>query len=321
MSEISIATEQQGEHSRGIPAELQERDQWLVTKNKAPYVPRERWNLPDKQLSFRVAEEIAEKDDGELAFALTPTDPFVVIDFDDVGSDSSFSAEAIGWIEQLNTYSEISRSGTGLHSILRGSRLPSRQESGELGLRGKVEVFDSKQYVVLTGNTLFGFDSIRSATFEREKKENPLLELQRECLPKRNEPVDIDEKDQSLSFSSAPDGQHEVSVDEIYRTIEEYAKTDSREAQRAKRRWHSSAGSSLEFPSASEADLALVADLAFWCRNQEHLIDECFRRSNRARAKWDEPHYSDGRTYGEGTIQTAVRTNFDIFDGHYVTIS
>lgn len=109
-----------------------------------------------------------------------------------------------------------------------------------------------------------------------------------------------------------------VRAEDVRRTLEEYAKGGHPEAQRALDRWDSPAGSDCGFPSVSEADMALVADLAFWCREDGPLIDDCFRASNRMREKWDEVHYADGRTYGDGTIQTAVRTNYDTFSGHYV---
>jgi hypothetical protein len=52
----------------------------------------------------------------------------------------------------------------------------------------------------------------------------------------------------------------------------------------------------------SEADLALCSLLAFWCGPDESRIDSLFRQSGLMRPKWDERHYGDGRTYGQGTI-------------------
>ena len=320
MTEISLSIKQQREHGGGVPERLRERDQWVVTRNKAPYVPSEGWNDIDNQYSFSVAKEVAEGEDGELAFALDPSDPFVAVDFDNVGSSGCFSAEVVGWIHHFDTYTEISRSGTGLHSILEGARLPDRQESGELDTRGTVEVFDSHQYVVLTGNHVVGHDTVTSRGMTSDEGEQPpLVEFQRQSLPELSDPGNADDGNQSFNFSSDQAEQDDDPGPEaIYRTIEEYAKEGSRGAQRGMNRWHSSAGSSCDFPSASEADLGFVADLAFWCRGNKRLMDKCFRQSNRMRAKWDEKHYSDGRTYGEGLIQTAVRSNYDQFSGHYV---
>ncbi len=62
-----------------------------------------------------------------------------------------------------------------------------------------------------------------------------------------------------------------------------------------------------DYPSQSEADLALCGDLAFWTGPDPERIDRLFRQSKLFRPKWDESHYAGGRTYGEGTIAAALR--------------
>jgi hypothetical protein len=47
------------------------------------------------------------------------------------------------------------------------------------------------------------------------------------------------------------------------------------------------------------------------------LIHDCLRDSSRARSKWQETHYSDGKTYLEGLVET-VANNHDVFSGNYV---
>ncbi len=56
----------------------------------------------------------------------------------------------------------------------------------------------------------------------------------------------------------------------------------------------------------SRADLALCNHLKFWFRHDPGRIDRVFRRSKLFRDKWDERHYGDGRTYGQGTIGKAL---------------
>ena len=63
--------------------------------------------------------------------------------------------------------------------------------------------------------------------------------------------------------------------------------------------WHD------HYPSQSEADLALCANLAFWTGKDPERMDSLFRQSGLFRPKWDERRGS--RTYGETTIATAVR--------------
>lgn len=62
-----------------------------------------------------------------------------------------------------------------------------------------------------------------------------------------------------------------------------------------------------DYPSQSEADLALCAMLAYWTGGDWERVDRLFRRSGLYREKWDEVHSADGRTYGELTIHKAIR--------------
>jgi putative DNA primase/helicase len=250
---------------------------------------------------------------------LHPDDPYVVIDLDDVGPDdpTKVTEEAGEIVQRLNTYTEASRSKTGLHLVCEGTRLPDRCETGGLRDGGLIEVFDANHYVVLTGNRIDPYDTIKDGHNIGPNDEDVLVDLQREYLPTRSNAVEAD-TESSFDLESVSSDSTSVRVEDVRRTLEEYSKGGSSKAQRALDRWDSLAGSDCGFPSASEADLAFVSDLAFWCREDAQLMDDCFRASNRMREKWDEVRYADGRTYGEGTIQTAVRTNYATFDGHYV---
>lgn len=309
-------TPQQGQHSGWgrIPVPLQKRDQWIVMKDKTPIKPRSEWEHPSKELSFTSAYRNAKKLNGEPAYILQPDDPFAVVDFDDVGPPEAVGAEVRDIVVDLDTYTEVSRSGEGLHLVCEGTRLPERSQKGNLDNHGKVEVFDAGQPIVLTGNQIGPFETISEGG-------DPFQELQRQYLPEQTSAIESSSDRPSTSLKDLSEGSTASNSRDIQRTLEEYAKTDDVgcHAQRALDRWQSPAGSFFGFQSASEADLAFVSDLAFWCNNDAPLIDDCFRKSNRFRQKWDEIHYSDGRTYGEGTIQTAIRSNYDTFSGHYVT--
>lgn len=65
-------------------------------------------------------------------------------------------------------------------------------------------------------------------------------------------------------------------------------------------------GKTAAYKSQSEAELALCGFLAFWTRKDAFRIDCLYRKSGLHRAKWDERHSGDGRTYGEITIQYAI---------------
>jgi putative DNA primase/helicase len=65
------------------------------------------------------------------------------------------------------------------------------------------------------------------------------------------------------------------------------------------------------YNSQSDADMALVAILAFWCGNVEEQIDRIFRTSGLMRDKWD--RRTGDATYGQITIRNVVSTNSTIY--------
>lgn len=59
-----------------------------------------------------------------------------------------------------------------------------------------------------------------------------------------------------------------------------------------------------DYPSHSEADLALTSILAFYCNGNKEQIDRLYRKSDLYRAKWNE--LRGNKTYGDMTIDTAI---------------
>ena len=60
--------------------------------------------------------------------------------------------------------------------------------------------------------------------------------------------------------------------------------------------------------------MALCCHLAFWTGGDPDRVDALFRDSGLLREKWDEPHYADGRTYGEVTVERAVAQVDETYD-------
>lgn len=65
------------------------------------------------------------------------------------------------------------------------------------------------------------------------------------------------------------------------------------------------------YDSQSDADMALVSILAFWCGNVEEQIDRIFRTSGLMRDKWD--RMTGDRTYGQITIRNAIASTSEIY--------
>lgn len=65
------------------------------------------------------------------------------------------------------------------------------------------------------------------------------------------------------------------------------------------------------YDSQSDADMALVSILAFWCGNVEEQIDRIFRSSKLMRDKWDRK--TGDSTYGQITIRNAIASNDTVY--------
>ena len=65
------------------------------------------------------------------------------------------------------------------------------------------------------------------------------------------------------------------------------------------------------YESQSDADMAFVSMLCFWCGNVEEQIDRIFRSSGLMRDKWD--RMTGDRTYGQITIRNAIASTAEIY--------
>jgi primase-polymerase (primpol)-like protein len=73
------------------------------------------------------------------------------------------------------------------------------------------------------------------------------------------------------------------------------------------------AGDWSSYGSPSDADEALCFKLAFWTDRDAPRMDSLFRQSGLYRPKWDQRHYGNGRTYGQGTIDQAIATVREVY--------
>lgn len=87
-----------------------------------------------------------------LGLVLTSADPFTAVDLDgcldpDTGELSARAAEIV---TLLDSYTEISPSGTGLHILVRGKPPVDRQRTAG------IEIYFERRYITLTGRVLDG---------------------------------------------------------------------------------------------------------------------------------------------------------------------
>lgn len=310
-SESRFTFQQDGGDNTGggrFPDRLQDHDQWLVTRGKQPVVPSEGWQEPVNQLSFTEAQDRAEQHDGTVAFCFNESGPFAGFDLDDVKTDGEFTEEARMIVQRLGSYTEVSSSGTGLHVIVEGNHSDGHKHRGDFSEAGHLEVYDENRYFVLTGDVHDDRTSV-------ESRPNSVREVQEDYLPKQ----------QRFTFTSQPSykpdqefdrGNTDVIPEQVRRTIRACVNHSEWNVDpEVLRLWQ---GWDEGRDSPSEADMALVNQLYYWCKADQQLMDDCFRASGRMRQKWDEVHSADGATYGEITIREVCGSNSKTFGGSYV---
>ena len=276
-----------------IPQEIKLLDQWVNWKSverdgkvtKPPFQVNGKFaesNNPKTWNSFFAVEKAVGHFDG-IGFVLTEDDPFVAIDFDKCYCPAfKIIDPAIEQhIKSINTYTEISPSGRGLRSLLRGL-LPVDGKKN-----GRVEVYQARRYVTITGHRLPDYPvSIESRQAELET-------FCQKAFPEKAE-------DPKQTPANARQGSQPLNGDWRDRL---QAAFNSKNGADIRRLYN---GDHAGYPSQSEADLALCDYLAFWFSGDSGSIDRAFRESKLFRKKWDEKHFSGGNTYGEATIQKAL---------------
>ena len=280
-----------------IPQELKALQQWVLYRlvwneqrkkhDKIPYQANGRYaksNDPKTWATFENVLEVlnAGKFDG-IGFVFTKDDPYCGIDLDCCIDETGKIAEwAQKWLICFNSYTEYSPSGTGLHSILK-CKLP-------LGGRkkGNYECYDEGRFFTVTGKHLEGTPS----TIENRQEE--IAKFHFEIFGQQRPEIQV----------IAP-VVAQISDDEIITKAKAAKNGDKFSAL-----WN---GDINGYPSQSEADLALCSILVFWTRDPVS-IDRLFRRSKLIRPKWDEKHFSGGKTYGQSVIEKAISSCKDIYN-------
>jgi putative DNA primase/helicase len=276
-----------------IPPELKARPQWVVWRienrdgkpTKVPYTPatpgkKAKADDPGTWSTFEKAQGAAQTNGfSGVGYEFSFYDPYCGIDLDKCRNPETGEIEswAKGIIRRLNSYTEISPSGRGVHVLVKGKLPP-----GGSRRKGQVEMYDFGRYFTMTGLHLEGtptsiedrqteLTALHTETFRQEKKEAP-----KDSGPSPS----ID-----LADSELLDRAHGAANGEKFGKL-----------------WR---GDWSEYPSQSEADLALCSMLAFWTGPDPTRIDRLLRQSGLYRKdKWSRP--TAGSTYGAKTIEKAL---------------
>lgn len=266
-----------------VPEELKARRQWVCFKaiptaghwGKKMISPvtggYAKSNSPATWTDFESAVRYAEENNMDgLAFALTEGIVFVDIDEYQNKSDE-VKCILIALCLELDTYTETSVSGKGLHFLCKGN-LPenARKRKDEYGL----EMYDTLRFVCVTGRVM--------------GKKKALADLSERI-------GDINERYMGKPIELLP-AKRRKATESDNALIERISK--SKQGEKFQKLY---SGDWTGYESQSSADFALVRILTIWTQD-ESQIDSIFRSSGLYREKWD----SHGGYYGQRTIRRAL---------------
>lgn len=277
-----------------IPNELKSTPNWVLwrselregKKTKVPYqITGEMAQSNNKRSwsTFPTIIKFYEKGgyDG-IGFMFSKDDPFIGIDIDHCFKEGALSELAEDVIETIQSYTEYSPSGDGIHIIAKG-KLPLKgpgtgRKNPSIGL----EVYRHGRYFTFTGDCLEEV-AVEERTDQLKilfdkylvEKEKPILQR------KTSNRMDISNLSNAELWEKMFSSKNGNSIQDLF-------------------------NGHLINGDHSSADMALCNHLAFWTDKDVTKMDDMFRETALLREKWDKPHSSDGRTYGQMTIETAI---------------
>lgn len=290
--------------------ELKNTKQWICHLNKVPKSPLYNGNAsPTEPKTWGTYEQAVkackEYNYSGIGFVFTAESDFCGIDIDHcINENGEINKNALDIVSTMDSYTEISPSGTGLHIIYKGKVHDEwkKKKTNALDKGIHLEMYQKDRYFTFTENRLNEFDVMerephaeliyQAYMLDEEKTEKTAVQAEKKPLTL----TDRDIIDKAMNSANGMKFARLFNGD-----TSDYDNDDSR------------------------ADLALCSMLAFWCNKDISMMDRIFRQSKLMREKWDEKHGRD--TYGNITMQKAVENCMNTYsptslkdDDFYVNI-
>lgn len=195
---------------------------------------------------------------------------------DEAGQLSEFAAAIV---RELDSYTEYSPSGTGLHILLKTTLGSVGSRNDDIGL----EMYNNGRFFTVTGKVYGEPKPIQERTQQAQAVFDRYLK-----------------KPEKAAQQPAPTPVSAYTADssgDLWRKM-----FDSRNGAEIQALYNGDTGAHAN--DHSRADQALVNHLAYWTNGDPAKIDEMFRQSALMRPKWDERR--GAQTYGEKTIANAL---------------
>lgn len=209
----------------------------------------------------------------------------------------------------LDSYRELSPSGTGVHVLVKGKKpgnickvcLSRTHRDGSV-FDVEYEIYDTGRYFTFTGK----HSRLSSGLESRQEQLNKVyryIEIQKEIQKKAKSPK------KSLSVGSCSGGsgdkvQATETDDELWEKMFRSQRGEEiRQLYNGQTDYTKETGKNKGNPDFSRADLKLCNHLAYWTNNDPERMDRMFRQSGLMRDKWDRADYRSR------TIETAIKSH------------
>lgn len=221
----------------------------------------------------------------------------VGVDLDNCRDPETWDAEdwAVDIVERLDSYTEVSPSGTGLHVLVKGA-LPedarNRQRDVPSTLsqfdEAEIEIYDSTRYFTFSGSHVEGTSTSINV------RPNELLDVHDDYV--------AEEEDKAESSIPEPETDLNLNDEELLERAKDAENGDSFE-----RLWNGD--TSAHDNDHSRADMALMQHLAYWTRCDPTRMERLFSQSGLGqRDKW-----RDRDDYRNRTIQKAIENCTEVY--------
>lgn len=278
-----------------IPAELKALPQWILWKfemrnGKQTKVPcqvtgemaqannRRTWSTFATAVKFYL-----EGDYDGIGFVFSRQDNYIGIDIDKCVTDGKTNTFATEIINTLDSYTEFSPSGNGIHIIIRGGLPQSVLGTGRKNTKHGLEIYSYGRFFTFTG---------------KRENSNDVYDRTDELAEVFEQYFDDSDIQGRVNLAEFEKDEIKISNEALWERMFRSKNGDE---------IRSMYNGNLINNDHSATDLALCNHLAFWTGKSATRMDAMFRETSLIRDKWDVIHFSDtNETYGERTIGVAI---------------
>ncbi|PHG70364.1 phage/plasmid primase, P4 family [Bacillus toyonensis] len=278
-----------------IPTELKNLPQWVLWRKeerngkftKIPYQfngemaqanNRRTWSTFATAVKFYL-----EGDYDGIGFVFSRQDNYVGIDLDTCCVDGKLNTFATEIIDTLDSYTEFSPSGKGIHIIIKGSLPQSVLGTGRKNTKHGLEIYSYGRFFTFTGN---------------RENSNDVYDRTDELAEVFEQYFDDSDIQGRVNLAEFEKDEIKISNEALWEKMFRSKNGDE---------IRSLYNGNLINNDHSATDLALCNHLAFWTGKSATRMDAMFRETSLMRDKWDVIHFRDtNETYGERTIATAI---------------